>query len=278
MIYEFNKSAVGSDLLISYMGPTISVKNKNSKDDWYSPDSRTYQGRMMTREWALIVRGRDQSVTVLLLPAVMVLAFMAGQVPEDEFPPFMELLRSTETKMWTLAGESIPSAAVPSLAKELLGDLIRVSSGVMAEKELFSGRNEQSKLEENLAVGCVQEAPPPQPSAQQSQPEPNDMSMPDAFDIIDGIVDCELKRLYGEAASMQSTSVNADSIRKRISGIEIFRVTMLEAFGQYTKLTSPMSEPEPPKAEAFELLRPSYANIKVQSDLAVPPSPPITAL
>ena len=253
LAYEFNKSAIGTELLVSCLKPTVFAHAGG--DEWYRSSVNIYQGRLTTKEWTLITRGGNGKVAIFLLPSPMWLAFTAGQVSEKDYPPFMELIQFPEG-IWKLAGEQVALSAVKRLAKELLGDLIRVSSGVMAESELFSRGSSLPSLGETVAIGFLPGEPVIEAESGTAPIVLAGIGMPEACDIVDGIIDRELKRLYLEAVSLKSTSSGADAVRKHISAVEGFRIKMLEAFEEYTELTLPLHEIREDKPQAPELLRP----------------------
>jgi hypothetical protein len=250
--YEFNKTAIGTELLITFERPN--VIERKSDEVWYKPVTRIYQGRLTTRQWALIVKGEDKKISIVLVPAGMLLAITTGQDSNEGTTSFMELNRA-DNGTWAIAGETVPQHAIPHLAKELLGDLIRLSSGVMSESELFARAGEQPRLGENLAVG-YQSAPAPAVPVAAAQADPNSSSIHDACDVVDAIVERELKRLYGETGTLRPNSVSAINIRKEISAVEAFRVKMMQAFTEYTRETQALTgaAPEPEAPQKFELL------------------------
>jgi hypothetical protein len=258
LVFEFNKQAVGTDLMISY--ERAKLYEKKSDEVWYKPVTKTYQGRLTTRQWALVVRGRDAKISIYLFPAEMVLAFNADQVSDEEQAPFMEVVRGEVNGVdtWTIGGERAPLEAIPHLAKELMGDLIRVSTGAMSETELFTAHTDAPhKLGENVAVGydhaaAVASAPT---AAQAHAASPgakanfDEMNVFDACDIVDGIIERELKRLYDEASSLGPGSPQADLARKQISTVEAFRMKMLEAFEEFTTKTQALLVADQTKRE-----------------------------
>jgi hypothetical protein len=242
--YEYNKSAYGSDLLISCTPPAIS--ERTSTDEWYRSSTKTFQGRLTTKQWALIVRGVNTKIDIFILPTAALLAFSAGQLNDDAYPPFTALVRSLDSGEWTIGGEAVPFSSVSNLAKELLGDLIRVSSGVMAQSELFSRVAAPPALGENLAVGYDSAPAKVYDGSEQSVAAIHDsdsdtITMADACDLVDSIVEQDLIRLYAKAAACQPSSAHANTMRLQISAIEIFRVRMSEAFEQYALNILPFS-------------------------------------
>ena len=265
LAFEFNKTAVGSDLLVSYDNPQLFEKKSDAV--WYKPVTRTYQGRLTTRQWALIIRGMETDIGVLLLPASMLLAFSGGQITDSEYPPFMQVSRGQDGK-WSIGGETVTMAAIPHLAKELLGDLIRVSSGVMNESELFSKSSDKPVFNGNLAVGYKGQPAPASAASQgvaQTAPQPNaldagetdtqNLSIHDACDIVDEIVNFELKRLYEQAGKLQPGAPGAESVRKSISAVEKFRTKIVEAFEEYTHSTLPANPLQNAAPDKSDLLR-----------------------
>ena len=200
LAFEFNKTAIGSDLLVSYDNPQLFEKKSDAV--WYKPVTRTYQGRLTTRQWALIIRGLDTNISVLLLPASMLLAFSGGQITDAEYPPFMQVSRGQDGS-WSIGGETVTIAAVPHLAKELLGDLIRLSSGMMNESELFAKSSDKPVFNGNLAVGYKGQPAPASAASQAATPaaapqqraldagetDTQNLSIHDACDIVDEIVE-----------------------------------------------------------------------------------------
>lgn len=243
--FEFNKSAIGTDLMVSCEMPK--THEEKSDELWYKPVTKTRQGRLTTRDWALVVRGHEKKVDIYLIPTPMLLAFASSQAGDSGYAPFMEVLRDAgPPATWKIGGEPIGIRAIPELAKMLLGDLIRVTSGVMTEAELFSaGQDSSVKLGENVAVGLTNEqkqASAAKAAAPKEKLELDEMGVSDACDIVDGIIDQELKRLYEKATTLGPGSEGAAVVRKRISAVEKFRAKLTEAFEEFTHATAEGAE------------------------------------
>lgn len=253
--YEFNKSAVGTDLLISYEPPKIF--EKKSDEVWYKPVTKSYKGRLTTRFWALIVHGQDSKISMFLVPSTMLLAFNAGQVAEDEMPPFMEIAYSGST--WTIGGEAVSIATIPHLAKELLGDLIRVASGKMSETELFGNTPEAPALGQNMAVGYAPSASPRDTGTHKafSNADLEQMGLHEACDVVDHIVEHELKMMYDKATKLSPGSPEAAAARKKISAIETFRSKVMEAFEEYAHMNQLLDSGMAQKQQPEQLARKS---------------------
>src|SRR6516162_1138919 len=196
LTYEFNKTAVNSNLLVTLEHP----------QEFDAPGQqgtfghvKVYRGRLTTSQWALGVLGKQEKISIYLIPAALLLAFTAGQLSDRDYPPFMEIIRGNVNgrMVWTVGGQSAPVEAIPYLAKELLGDLIRVASGVMSENELFAKNTDQPKLGENLAVGYSAPQQQPAPTTTGSAPvTPGSSAISDACDVVDDAIERELKALY----------------------------------------------------------------------------------
>jgi|AGTN01.3.fsa_nt_gi hypothetical protein len=247
--FEFNKSAIGTDLMVSCEMPK--THEEKSDELWYRPVTKTRQGRLTTRDWALVVRGHEKKVAIFLIPTPMLLGFASSQASESGYAPFMEVMRDQgPPAAWTIGGEPIGIRAIPELAKCLLGDLIRVTSGVMSEAELFSTDKDSCvKLGENVAVGMTSEqkqASAARAAVPLEKMDLTQMGVSDACDIVDGIIDQELKRLYEKATTLGPSSQGAAEVRKRISSVEKFRSKVVEAFEEFTHATAAETESKQP--------------------------------
>jgi len=233
----FNESAVGTDLSVELERPKL-IESRDEKI-WYRPvTARSYMGRISTRLWSEVVRGDEKKISIYVFPAEMTIGFKAGQYTDDEVPPFLVVEHTgTGEKAWTIQGEPVPLSKVGFLAKELFGDLIRVTSGKMADTELFNSHQTTSpKLGENVAVGYDKNAQP-QADAQHStgahEINKDDLDITDACDIVDKVIDKELKRLYAQSASVTPGAPEAAEARKQISAIQTFHMKVVDAFEQY---------------------------------------------
>lgn len=241
LAFEFNKKAVGTNLYISCEKPKLF--EKRDEDVWYRPVDKTYKCRLTTRDWALIVRGHDSKILVFVVPSSMIMAFDNDSVGEDEMPHLMEIERtagSGGSVSWKIGGESTNLSAIPPLAKALFGDLVRVSSGVMSEAELFSA-DKNPTLGENVAVGYQPAADTSNQKAVEpaaaTESAPSEHVISKACDIVDDIIEEELKTLYASASQIRPGTPEADSLRRQISATETFHAKILDAFKDYTQAT-----------------------------------------
>jgi hypothetical protein len=235
LAFEFNKTAGSSDLLITVEMPQLHDKNASRESS--ESGIKVYRGRLTTSQWALGLIGQEESIAIHLIPAAMLLGFIVGQFSDKQFPPFMEIRRANVNGKpgWTIGGEPASVQTVPYLAKELLGDLIRVASGVMSESELFSSGKELPRLGENTAVGYPNTGKAPEKgTVSGAEVTSSDKTIHEACDVVDTAVDQELKRLYAKVATLRPDSPEATPTRTQISSLEKFRSNMLAAFEEYT--------------------------------------------
>jgi len=134
----------------------------------------------------------------------------------------------------------MPLETMPHLAKELFGDLIRLASGVMSEAELNNHHHSPLELGENIAVGYQ---PVINPTKTGSQSEHGvaevggDQIISKACDIVDEIIDDELKQLYARASEFKPGTAESTAVRRKISATETFHSKILDAFKEYTHST-----------------------------------------
>lgn len=230
--FEFNKTCQDNNLRVSCQKPQI-VETRD-ETVWYRPVHRSCHGRLTTREWALIVTGESDKIIVRLAHSDLVLAFSTGSVNEMDFKPLFEIYRKHENgrTVWTLEGEEIPPSIIPFLAKELIGDLIRVTSGAMSEAELYAREASTPILGETVAVGYS-----PHISGKIAPPvemiDPTAISLHEALDIVDHVIDRDLRLLYARAAREGPGSSNKS--RQEVSSLEAFHHSIVQAFEQYTR-------------------------------------------
>jgi hypothetical protein len=235
LAFEFNKTAANTELLVTVEHPQLHDKVLDPHAE--ASGIKVYRGRLTTTEWALGVIGEEEKIAIHLIPAAMLLGFIVGQFTAEQYPPFMEVVRSTINGKpgWTIGGEPTVMEAIPFLAKELLGDLIRVASGVMSESELFSSGTGHPKLGENLAVGYANvNKTPEQIATSTGEQAIESKSISEACDVVDHAVDSELKKLYEQVAKLTPDAPLAGPTRTQISNLEKFRSKMLAAFEEYT--------------------------------------------
>jgi hypothetical protein len=162
----FNSSAQGTHLVINVHAPEFEFEKPQL--DTFTTERKVslFKGHLATLQWGMLVQGNENKIDVYVVPAEQILDYMVHQVGSS-FTPFMTIdSRDVEhTKEWHIGGTTITYDAIPLLAKELLGDLIRIASGSMNESELFSEHAHGLKLGETVAQGFARPVPPLPPAA-----------------------------------------------------------------------------------------------------------------
>ena len=157
----FNSSAQGTHLVINVHAPEFDFQK--AQLDTFTTDRKVslFKGHLATLQWGMLVQGNENKIDVYVVPAEQILDFMVHDVG-SAFQPFLTIdSRDVErTKEWHIGGSTIKFDTIPLLAKELLGDLIRIASGTMDESELFREHEHGLKLGETVAQGFARPVPP----------------------------------------------------------------------------------------------------------------------
>jgi hypothetical protein len=120
---------------------TRPIKRTNDTGGLYSEaanDCLTYAGHIATQLWALVVRGCATKVEIFIIPAELLIAFSINSTDESGYEPLVVIESAWRDKevIWHVQNNIITADQIPSLAKELFGDLIKVASGQVTESEL----------------------------------------------------------------------------------------------------------------------------------------------
>lgn len=246
LTYGFNEKVVGTDLFVS--SEKAQIVETRDEDIWYHPVVKTIQGRLSTRFWCLYVKGNETKIGIYVFPSELTIGFKAGQVSDEEAPPFLVAEHKTVggRNFWAIQGEEASLAMLPHLAKELFGDLIRMASGKMDKAELFSRSNEQPKLGENVAVGYDQTAQPAAAAAPDAVTlNIDEAHLHEACDVLDQVIEKELQKLYQATSSVSPGSAQADQVRRKISAVTTFRSKIVDAFENFSKESHGITTDEP---------------------------------
>lgn len=152
----FNSTAQGTELMMTVHTPSYTFES-SSTSDVYDPYKKVsiFKGHVSTLHWAMLVQGTESKIDVYIISSDEILNFTINDIRQSQISPFFTL---TSTKVdghrvWNFGDTRVIAKAIPLLAKELLGDLIRVAAGTMSEDELFSDRGVELKLGETVAQG-----------------------------------------------------------------------------------------------------------------------------
>ncbi len=154
---QFNASAAGTELTLSVSPPLYAY----AQDQYgaYTADKKisSARGHIATLHWALLFHANDKKVNIYIVPSDELLTLFKKDLTKIGYTPFMTM-EATEAGAdleWKIAGAVVTKESIPLLARELLGDLIRVSSGTMSESELFAHHHSELKLGDTVASGYV---------------------------------------------------------------------------------------------------------------------------
>jgi hypothetical protein len=164
---QFNATASGTDVTVTVHAPEFTYESP----DYAVPDPElkisVFKGHIATLHWAMLVQGYNDKIQVYVIAADEILNFTLNDIRKADVSPFMtiESTLANSHRVWNVGGTTIGFEIIPLLAKELLGDLIRIASGRMDESELFAHHTVPLKLGETVAQGFspVQQTAPPAP-------------------------------------------------------------------------------------------------------------------
>jgi len=132
-MYEFNKVAAGTDLHVSgtISGDVTEVTRYNKFRE--AEETQTYfRARFSTRLYSLVLRGREQSVDIFLLPVNRTMALSSG---EREFKPLatIQVKISEDGMMWRMADSNPPVDSLENLCMWLFSQLIERTKSATAD-------------------------------------------------------------------------------------------------------------------------------------------------
>jgi hypothetical protein len=152
---EFNQTAIGTELIINVQRPEFSFEPTEYGPDGPITRLRVFKGHLDTLHWAMLFQGNNEKISIYVLPSEAILGLTLNDVQKTSYAPFMTIdsLIKNGVQEWHIGGTTITYAMIPLVAKELIGDLIRIASGKMSEAELFQHHTIELKLGETVAHG-----------------------------------------------------------------------------------------------------------------------------
>ena len=151
----FNSSAQGTHLIVTVHAPEFEMEKPIPGE--YTPEKKiaAFKGHLATLQWGMLVQGYQDKIDIYVVPSDKILNFMLHDIRKSSYAPFMTIdSTGIESKQeWHIAGSVITFDTIPLLAKELLGDLVRVASGSMDETELFGAHEKGLRLGETVGKG-----------------------------------------------------------------------------------------------------------------------------
>ena len=153
---EFNATASGTDLVVSVQLPEITYESAHYGEAYDEHKKvELFKGHLSTAHWAMLVQGTEGKIEVYMIAADQILNFTLNDIRKSQLSPFMKISsqKIDGHLRWNIDGQDIPAESFPLLAKELFGDLVRISSGTMVESELFAQHDKPLRLGETVAQG-----------------------------------------------------------------------------------------------------------------------------
>ncbi len=173
----FNQSAVGTNCTVGVQRPIYHYEEQTFETN-YEPVIAVFKGHLATRTWGLLVQGHHDTIEIFVVAADQLLTFTFHDIHKSGYQSFMtiESAKIDGQLEWRIEGGKITHDMLPLLCKELLGDLVRITTGTMSEDELFAHQHSDLKLGENVAQGFASQPAAP---AATSTATPQAVSSPD---------------------------------------------------------------------------------------------------
>jgi hypothetical protein len=182
---RFNHTAQGTDLVVTTTRPNMENPEIIPPSEPTGLPEKIYEGHLVTRFWAMLLRGNIASISVYIIPAEVLLGFSLHRIDESVYKPLMVINScwKNDRLSWDIGGTCIVIEQVPMLAKELFGDLIRVANGQMSEEELFVHSTGEHQAVDPRVTGAVidqsnLQAPPQSSFLPQVAEQPNFQAPP----------------------------------------------------------------------------------------------------
>lgn len=134
--YDFNRTAVGGDLELAWIRPFLGkepdVNNHTVEDNHIN----VFSGRISTRHWTMVVRGKESMIDVFILPAEKLIGFALNH---EGFKPYLQIepWNGTAGVAWRIGQYQLNSEIFPLLYTRLFEALIRFAKGEARENEQF---------------------------------------------------------------------------------------------------------------------------------------------
>jgi hypothetical protein len=163
--YEFNRSAAGAGQNIDVDRPVhLTVGGETGRT--------IFSGRLMMRQWSLVIRGQEEEIEGTMIPSDQVLAYNLD--PDSKsYPPYFQLkLGSLDGEpTWLVGSKPLPFSELPTFAKQLFAALVRIAKKGKATRSFRFDWKEIAESDSSSATG-ISETPekqtassPPRPSS-----------------------------------------------------------------------------------------------------------------
>ncbi len=153
---EYNSATTEGQLKLIVNPPEFTFEKPNFEEAYNAKERVSiFKGHIVAQHWAMLIQGYEKRIEVYVISGDDILNFTLNDIRNLGVSPFMTIEASEDNNSlaWNIAGTIISQQTLPLLAKELLGDLIRISAGTMSEEELFADFQTGLKLGETVAHG-----------------------------------------------------------------------------------------------------------------------------
>jgi len=244
--FQFNRTAQGTDLLVSCTRPIKRNSNHGYLYGEADDSCITYAGHLTTRLWSLVLRGCASKVEVFIIPAELLLGFSVHSIDESGYKPLLVIETGWQNSFlsWRIGETVITVEQLPSLAKELFGDLIKVASGQLTETELSASATatnashesktdlplptQNAALRQNITASPKENGVTPPPISTQSAPTLP--SIAGAENLL-AIINQDINQLLesGKMALQSDNSVTFEKIKILTERMEALKEAMSTA-------------------------------------------------
>ncbi len=130
--FDFNKSVGSKDLNVDIERPTF---RKAGDPRFGHRAEAAFTGRLIMRQWSLMIRGQSDRIEAAVIPSDQILAYNAD--PSVFSPYFAIELTQDVVPVWKLTGKPVSLEDLRTLAKQLLVSLMRFAKGELADGDQF---------------------------------------------------------------------------------------------------------------------------------------------
>lgn len=140
---EFNRVVTSPELAVNTERPSITPELVARMQ---GNESISFNGRMHTRYWTLIILGNLSSLEGYIIPSDHFIGFESNQSNYTQFF-FLRASWSGELK-WNCEGAEINQGLLPAFAKQVFGQLVKVAKGEASEEDRFQFGSTKKKAKQ----------------------------------------------------------------------------------------------------------------------------------
>ena len=249
----FNASAQGTNLVLSIHQPQYTEETVAGGQYGELTKVRYFTGYVSTTFWGMLMHGHNDKIDVYIVPSEAILQMTLSDINQSGFSPFItiESLVKNGALEWHVGGATIVYEAIPNLAKELVGDLIKIASGKLKQEDLFAEPSGGLKLDPGAAQNLSQVMrvikEDSEPAAASSsvatavkqlspQPAANPLASAVSFDAGESLVDALIKDLGALSRTTEDsalTDAEQDTMRDLLTAMRTLHGQVSTFVAQY---------------------------------------------